>query len=192
MAQQTINIGTAANDGTGDPIRTAWTKSNANFTELYARPTGGGSGSGTVNSGTGGQIAAYATTGTAVSGVTLGLNLVLSGTTLKALPSSATLTFGTTTTINTDTTQKGALTATGNTTLAVSGTPVDGQVLRVDVLASGASRTVAIPSGSFSIPSTSSVTSPVTVASGTVTKFAFEYSGLLTKWSVVAVVGGYS
>jgi len=35
MAQQTINIGTTANDGTGDPIRTAFDKSNDNFTELY-------------------------------------------------------------------------------------------------------------------------------------------------------------
>jgi hypothetical protein len=36
MTQQTINIGTAANDRTGDPLRTAFSKINANFTELYA------------------------------------------------------------------------------------------------------------------------------------------------------------
>jgi hypothetical protein len=36
MAQQIINTGTVANDGTGDYVRTAWTKANANFTELYA------------------------------------------------------------------------------------------------------------------------------------------------------------
>ena len=35
MAKQTINIGTTANDKTGDPLRTAFTKVNANFTELY-------------------------------------------------------------------------------------------------------------------------------------------------------------
>ena len=35
MAKQTINIGTTANDGTGDPIRTAFDKVNDNFTELY-------------------------------------------------------------------------------------------------------------------------------------------------------------
>ena len=35
MAKQTINIGSAANDGTGDGLRTAFTKVNANFTELY-------------------------------------------------------------------------------------------------------------------------------------------------------------
>jgi len=35
MAKQTVNIGTTGNDGTGDPIRTAFQKTNANFTELY-------------------------------------------------------------------------------------------------------------------------------------------------------------
>lgn len=35
MSKQTIGIGTAANDGTGDPLRTAFNKSNLNFTELY-------------------------------------------------------------------------------------------------------------------------------------------------------------
>ena len=41
MAQQTVSIGSAANDGTGDPLRTAFTKINSNFTELYgASPFG--------------------------------------------------------------------------------------------------------------------------------------------------------
>ena len=35
MAKQVIGIGTTANDGTGDPIRTAFDKANDNFTELY-------------------------------------------------------------------------------------------------------------------------------------------------------------
>ena len=35
MARQTINIGTNANDGTGDPLRTAFDKINDNFLELY-------------------------------------------------------------------------------------------------------------------------------------------------------------
>jgi hypothetical protein len=35
MARQTINIGTNANDGTGDPLRTAFDKINDNFAELY-------------------------------------------------------------------------------------------------------------------------------------------------------------
>jgi hypothetical protein len=36
MAKQTINIGTAANSKNGDPLRTAFSKVNSNFTELYA------------------------------------------------------------------------------------------------------------------------------------------------------------
>lgn len=36
MARQSINVGTTANDGTGDTLRTAGTKMNQNFTELYA------------------------------------------------------------------------------------------------------------------------------------------------------------
>jgi hypothetical protein len=36
MAKQIINVGTAANSKNGDPLRTAFTKINANFTELYA------------------------------------------------------------------------------------------------------------------------------------------------------------
>lgn len=35
MAKQVINIGSTANDGTGDPLRTAFDKINDNFTELY-------------------------------------------------------------------------------------------------------------------------------------------------------------
>lgn len=35
MSQQIINIGVSANDGAGDPLRTAFNKINSNFSELY-------------------------------------------------------------------------------------------------------------------------------------------------------------
>jgi hypothetical protein len=35
MAQQIVNVGAAANDGTGDTLRASQQKANANFTELY-------------------------------------------------------------------------------------------------------------------------------------------------------------
>ncbi len=35
MAKQTVNLGTSANDGTGDPLRTAFDKLNDNFDEVY-------------------------------------------------------------------------------------------------------------------------------------------------------------
>ena len=38
MGQQTLNVGTNANDGTGDTLRAAMIKVNENFTELYASP----------------------------------------------------------------------------------------------------------------------------------------------------------
>ena len=40
MAQQIINVGAAPNDGLGDPLRTSFQKTNANFTELYNNELG--------------------------------------------------------------------------------------------------------------------------------------------------------
>lgn len=40
MSQLIINVGTVANDGTGDTIRGAFTNVNANFTEVYANISG--------------------------------------------------------------------------------------------------------------------------------------------------------
>ena len=37
MAIEIINVGSAPNDGQGDPVRTAYIKTNNNFTELNAR-----------------------------------------------------------------------------------------------------------------------------------------------------------
>ena len=42
MTRQNISTGTAANDGTGDTLRTAATKINSNFTELYTHLGAGG------------------------------------------------------------------------------------------------------------------------------------------------------
>lgn len=88
MSQQTIGIGTVANDGTGDPLRTAFNKANSNFTELY-----NGLGGVIAKSGT-----AAALTGTVSETViatipipanTLGANGVLRITTLWSLTNSA-------------------------------------------------------------------------------------------------------
>ena len=48
MAKQNINVGSSANKGDGDPLRTAFTKINSNFTELYDAI---GLGDGSVNLG---------------------------------------------------------------------------------------------------------------------------------------------
>lgn len=49
MTQQVINTGAAPNDGAGDPLRTAFTKTNNNFTELYAGTGAAGIANGTSN-----------------------------------------------------------------------------------------------------------------------------------------------
>ena len=43
ITRQIISTGTSANDGTGDTLRTAGTKINANFAEVYAFLGGGDS-----------------------------------------------------------------------------------------------------------------------------------------------------
>lgn len=55
--QQIINTGTGANTGTGDPLRTAFGKVNANFTDLYARRVQGMDPNGTSDSSTALQTA---------------------------------------------------------------------------------------------------------------------------------------
>mgnify|MGYP000305086381 CR=1 FL=1 len=51
MAQKNINIGSSANKGDGDPIRTAFSKTQDNFTDLYSRLIVVESATGTGNSG---------------------------------------------------------------------------------------------------------------------------------------------
>lgn len=65
MAKQTINIGTTANDGTGDPLRTAFDKINDNFTELYSDDAGD---VGSITGGTG--ITASSSTGDVTLSIT--------------------------------------------------------------------------------------------------------------------------
>ena len=38
MAQLSLNVGSNANDGTGDTLRDAMVKVNTNFTELFSSP----------------------------------------------------------------------------------------------------------------------------------------------------------
>lgn len=60
MAQQVINVGNTPNDGTGDPLRTAYIKCNQNFSELYntsIAPTSLSNGTSNIGiTGTDGQI----------------------------------------------------------------------------------------------------------------------------------------
>ena len=50
MAQQLVNVGNTASDGTGDELRDAFTKINENFTEVYGTAQNGGLTYGNVSS----------------------------------------------------------------------------------------------------------------------------------------------
>lgn len=65
MAKQVINIGTSADDGTGDVLRVAFDKVNSNFTELYNDDSGD---VGSITGGTG--ITASSSTGDVTLSIT--------------------------------------------------------------------------------------------------------------------------
>ena len=66
MAKQVINLGSVPNDGTGDPLRTSFDKTNDNFDEIYTtfgdgtNLTGAGISAGTANYANTAGIATYA------------------------------------------------------------------------------------------------------------------------------------
>lgn len=64
MPIDTINLGNYANDGTGDDLRTAFSKVNSAFDTLNTFITNN---AGTVNAGSSGRIAYYPSNGTTVS-----------------------------------------------------------------------------------------------------------------------------
>jgi len=76
LAKQIVNIGAAANDGTGDPIRDAFDKVNQNFDEVYSSYVATGDvtvGNSTVNtviSNTGGLVVSNSTVSTVANSST--------------------------------------------------------------------------------------------------------------------------
>jgi hypothetical protein len=90
LAKQTINIGSAANDGTGDPIRDAFDKVNDNFDELYSSYVATGAvtvGNATVNSvisNTGGLVVSNSTVSTVANSSTFKIGNTTANATLTA------------------------------------------------------------------------------------------------------------
>jgi len=113
MAKQVINIGSVANDGTGDPLRTAFDKVNDNFTELYNDDAGD------VNQVTGtGGITASPTTGNVV------VNLDDDSITYAKLGAEFTTSAALSTNVDFSTAQVFTKTLTGATTLTFSNTAI--------------------------------------------------------------------
>lgn len=86
MAIQTINLGTYANDGTGDDLRTAFEKVNANFTELNTLTITGG-----INLGTGASIFA-GTVASPATGDNLSFKTLVGGPNIAITSNSNTIT----------------------------------------------------------------------------------------------------
>lgn len=130
MTKQTINIGAAPNDGTGDPIRDAFNKVNQNFDEVYSSYSATGAisvGNATVNSvvsNTGGLVVSNSTSSAVANVTTFKIGNTTANSTLTATDLSV---FGTaaigSATVNTTALSIGNTTVNSSlsqTTLAIS------------------------------------------------------------------------
>lgn len=88
MTKQVIGVGAVANDGTGDPLRTAFGKVNDNFTEIYDGLGGVVAKSGAAVSHTGDTIETALATITIPAGA-LGANGIIRVMSIVAMTSSA-------------------------------------------------------------------------------------------------------
>lgn len=79
MAKQTINLGSVPNDGTGDPLRTSFDKTNDNFNEIYTTfgdgttLSGSGINAGTANYANTAGIATFAQNLTGAPNLNVGI-----------------------------------------------------------------------------------------------------------------------
>jgi hypothetical protein len=115
MAIQQVNLGTYANDGTGDDLRTAFTKVNSNFSELDNLTIVGG-----TNLGAGSPVFATVVAD-AGTGSKLSFRSLVAGTNIAVTNNSDTITFTTTGTITANLTGNVTGNVTGNLTGNVTG-----------------------------------------------------------------------
>jgi len=115
MTIQTLNLGTYANDGTGDDLRTAFTKVNSNFAELDTLTIVGG-----TNLGSGSPVFASVVPD-AGTGNKLSFRSILAGTNIAISNDSNTISITTTGTITANLTGNVTGNVTGNLTGNVTG-----------------------------------------------------------------------
>lgn len=94
MAQQTINLGSAPNDGTGDSLRVGGDKINDNFTELYSGKQDLDADLTALAALSGTNTLYYRSAANTWTAVTIGTGISFSGGTLKASVQSRTITSG--------------------------------------------------------------------------------------------------
>lgn len=101
----------------------------------------------------------------------------------RAVSTPNTITYATTITLNAALGNAFKITATGILTLNPPTNPIDGQMMMVSILASGANRAVTISS---SIQLTTGCVTPFTVNNGKVGYFGLRYSVLSGNWTLLA------
>ena len=159
MARQSINIGSSANDGTGDPLRTAFQSTNTNFNELYSFLGNGTalafSGDATVSAGT----------------VTISNDAIDYEKVDDEFTTVDALTAGGTVAVDFDAAQVFTLTPNQNTTLNITN-PKIGITKTVIMTGSGGSRTLAFKVGG---------------SSGTFNRIAGEYDDTSNKKNLISI-----
>lgn len=174
MAKQNINLGTVANDGTGDTIRDSFDKCNDNFDELYAADAALGSAA-AEDVGAFATAAQGATADTAVQPGDIG-TMAAEANTYARSKTDATLTFADPLALNANTVgldDTRRVTATGNFTLPAPTNGAAGQRIRYHILASGGARTITL--GSIVTPT--GVTFDGVIASGETRVIEIEKNG---------------
>ena len=144
MTQQIIDVGSVANDGLGDPIRTAFIKTNDNFTELYNAATV--SVTGNVTGGNVRTSGIVSATGNITGGNISTSGLIYTGVEVVS-PNYVSVTgTGSTSLSNTTSTNILIVNNTGYTlTVNMPSTPVDGQITRFAI--GGNTVTLAVGTG---------------------------------------------
>lgn len=100
-------------------------------------------------------------------------------------------TFGGTTTVDVGTTDIARFTATSAFTLAVTGTPVDGQEIDVEVTQNGTGGWALTHSASFQGSTTTPLVGTLDIAANKLTLLKYRYNTPLTKWLLIAINKGY-
>jgi hypothetical protein len=84
------------------------------------------------------------------------------------------------------------VTMTGDMIINAPSGAADGNQIEFWLTASGGARTVTFSSSWARIPSSSTLTSPVTIASGTQGELMFRYDSVLGAWKAARFVNGYT
>lgn len=104
--------------------------------------------------------------------------------TTPVIKTPVTITYAATVTIDARTGDAFKITATGALAIAVPTNPVDGQMMMIEVIASGSAQTVTL---NASIQLTTGLTATISPATGKVAFIGLRYSALTSTWTCLAM-----